>query len=209
MFKSVNKVIYILVGTDFFYNSAFGAFAPIFAIFITGQIAGGSAKVAGFATASYWVVKSVFQLFIARFLDRTDGEWDEFWAVFLGYFFSGFVPLGYLFATEPWHLYALQGFLGFTMAWAIPAWYSIFTRHVDRWRIGFEWSLQSVFAVGISAAGSAALGGFLADRFGFRILFLASGILAIASSFLILTLRKHLLPRDNREKVLPERIHHR
>ena len=209
MFKNINVVIRFLVITDFFYNSAFGSFAPVFAIFITNQIEGGSASVAGFAAAAYWLTKSIFQLPIARFLDRTDGERDEFWAVFFGYIFSGFVPLGYIFAREPWHLYALQAFLGFAMAWAVPGWYSIFTRHVDRWRIGFEWSLQSVFAVGLATSASAALGGFLADRFGFGILFLGASFLAVAASFILLGLRKHLLPRDHREKVMPERVHHR
>lgn len=207
MFQNINKVVRILVITDFFYNTAFGSFAPIFAIFITGQIEGGSAKVAGFATASYWIVKSLFQFPIARFLDKTAGERDEFLAVFFGYLVSGLVPIGYIFAYKPWHLYALQAFLGFAMAWAVPAWYSIFTRHVDKWRIGFEWSLQSVFAVGLATAAAATLGGYLADKFGFRTLFLVAGILALSASFLLLALRQHLLPRDHREKVWPEHHH--
>jgi MFS family permease len=213
MFKSINKVIYILVAADFFYNSAFGAFAPVFAIFITGQIRNGSATVAGFATAIYWLVKSVFQLPVARFLDKTDGERDEFLAIFLGYFLSAFVPLGYVFATAPWHLYLLQGFLGFVMAWAVPAWYSTFTRNVDKWRIGFEWSLESVLAVGVATSLSAALGGFIVDHFGFKTLFLLSSLLAFVSSFIVLNLRKYLLPPGFNEnkpaRVWPERGHQR
>lgn len=208
MFKNINKVVKLIVITDFFYNSAFASFAPVFAIFITGQIAGGSAKVAGFATAAYWITKSIFQLPIARFLDRTDGEHDDFVAMFLGYFFSGFVPLGYLFASEPWHIYALQAFLGFSMAWAVPSWYAIFTRHVDKWRISFEWSLQSVFSVGVATSAAAALGGYVAETFGFRILFFAAGILAISSSLLLFGLKKHLLPLAPKEKIIPERKKH-
>lgn len=205
MFKGINRAVRVLVTTDFFYNAAFGSFAPVFAIFIIGQIAGGSASVAGFATAAYWVVKSIFQLPIARFLDRTDGERDDFWALFFGYLASSLVPFAYLFAREPWHLYAIQGFLGFAMAWAVPAWYAIFTRHVDRDRIGFEWSLQSVFAVGISTALAAAAGGFLAEKFGFQALFVVSGFASLAASFLLLRLRPHLLPRDHRAPAFPER----
>lgn len=205
MFKGINRAVRVLITTDFFYNAAFGSFAPVFAIFITGQIAGGSASVAGFATAAYWAVKSVFQLPIARFLDRTDGERDDFWALFLGYLASSLVPFAYIFARAPWHLYVIQGFLGFVMAWAIPAWYAIFTRHVDRDRIGFEWSLQSVFAVGIATAIAAAAGGFLAERVGFQALFAVSGVVSFISSFLLLRLRSHLLPRDRRAPAFPER----
>ena len=208
MFKNINNVIKILVSVDFFYNSAFGSFGPVFAIFITNQIAGGSAKVAGFAAAFYWLTKSVIQLPIARFLDKTDGERDDFWAMFFGYLFSGLVPIAYIFATEPWHLYVIQAFLGFCMAWAVPAWYSIFTRHVDKWRISFEWSLESVFAVGIATAAATAVGGYIADQFGFDILFAGAGLLAIISSFLLLPIRSYLLPKDHQEKVMPERRHH-
>src|SRR3989344_4850002 len=191
MFKNINKVVKVFVIADFFYNSAFSSFAPIFAIFITGQIAGGSASVAGFATAIYWAVKSICQLPIARFLDRTDGEHDDFWAIFV---------------REPWHLYAIQGVYGFIMAWVVPAWYSIFTRHVDKWRISFEWSLESVFSVGMAAAGAAALGGYLADRFGFQFLFLISGAIAILSSFMILLVKRHLIAGGgSQERVLPEK----
>ncbi|HEY4475700.1 MAG TPA: MFS transporter [Candidatus Paceibacterota bacterium] len=212
MFSHINKVVRLMVVTDFFVNSAFGSFGPVFAIFITSQIAGGSAKVAGFAASIYWIVKSAIQLPIARFLDKTDGERDEFWAVFFGYFLSGLTPFAYLFITEPWHLYLTQAFLGVTMAFAVPAWYSIFTRHVDKWRISFEWSLESVFAVGAATALATAVGGYVADVFGFRVLFIFAGLLATLSSFLLLPLRKHLLPKSQLktlEKIFPERHHRR
>ncbi|MEK7641226.1 MAG: MFS transporter [Patescibacteria group bacterium] len=209
MFKNINPVVKIFVIADFFYNAAFASFAPVFAIFITGQIVGGSASVAGFATATYWVVKSIFQLPVARFLDRTDGERDDFWAMWAGYFLTGFIPIAYIFVKEPWHLYLIQGIHGFIMAWLVPAWYSIFTRHVDKWRISFEWSLESVFSVGMATAAAAALGGYLVDTFGFELLFLASGITAIASSFMILMARRHLVGKNRQERVFPEKPHGR
>ncbi|MEK7630006.1 MAG: MFS transporter [Patescibacteria group bacterium] len=205
MFKNVNKVVKRLILIDFFTNSAFGSFMPLLAIFITRQIADGSAQVAGFAVSVFWIVKSFFQLPIARFLDRTDGERDDFWAMFLGYFFSGFIPILYIFVETPTQLYAVQAIYGFLMAWAVPSWYGIFTRHVDKWRISFEWSLQSVFSVGTATAFAAALGGYLADHYGFRIIFLFAGLISILISLLFLTIRKEMLPRRGEEKILPER----
>lgn len=209
MFKQINKVIRTMVVADFFYNSAFASFGPVFAIFITSQIAGGSAKVAGLAASIYWIVKSVFQLPIARFLDTTDGERDDFWAMFFGYFLSGLVPLLYIFAKTPAHLYLIQAIYGLIMAWAVPAWYSIFTRHVDKWRISFEWSLDSVFSVGLAASAATALGGFIADRFGFTVLFISSAILAVFSSGLLLSLKGELRARRLDEKIMPELPQHR
>lgn len=193
-----------MIFADFFFNGAFGVFAPVFAIFITGQIADGSAKVAGLSAAVYWIVKSVAQLPIARFLDKTDGERDDFWALFFGYFFASFVPLSYIFIDQPWQLYAVQGFLGFCMAWAVPSWYGIFTRHVDTWRVSFEWSMQSTFAVGAATAGASALGGYLVDIYGFNVLFIIATALSLIATFLLLAIKKEMKSRNHEERVLPE-----
>jgi MFS family permease len=205
MFSNINKVVRILVTADFFYNAAFASFAPVFAIFIAGNIVGGSASVAGYATAAYWVVKSLVQLPIARFLDASKGERRQFWAMFLGYVATGFVPLAYIFVRTPMDLYIIQAFYGFAMAWAVPSWYAIFTRHVDKWRISFEWSLESVFAVGMASAGAAALGGFIADRYGFEMLFFLAAAVSFIASFMMLMLRKHLLPHAQEARVFPDR----
>ena len=211
MFANINRVVWVMVVTDFFVNSAFGSFGPVFAIFITSQIAGGSAQVAGFAASVYWITKSLVQLPIARFLDKAHDERRHFWAVFLGYLFSSFTPFAYNFVTEPWQLYAVQAFLGICMAFAVPAWYSIFTRHVDKWRVSFEWSLESVFSVGAATAIATAVGGYVADRFGFPMLFNAAGTLAVLSSLFLLAMKNDLLPHppEGIERVFPERHHHR
>jgi len=202
----INRVVFTLTFLDFFVNSAFGVIAPFFAIFITQQIDGGSATVAGLATAIYWVVKSIFQLPVARWLDRTDGEIDEFWALFCGYLSLTVIPIIYFFAIKPWHIYAAQAIFGFIMAWAVPSWFSIFTRHIDKFRISFEWSLYSVFAVGIATAIAGAVGGILVDRLGFRFIFLLASALTLLAALGIWSIKKYIYPkRDHLERVIPER----
>lgn len=205
-----NRVVLTMVVVDFFVNGALGVIGPFFAIFITEQVRGGDIAAVGFATAAYWVTKSIFQLPIAKFLDKTDGEKDEFWAFFLGYLASSFVPLFYYFASEAWHIYLVQAFFGFAMAWAIPAWYAIFTRHLDRYAIGFEWSLVSVFSLGVAATLSAALGGMLIRGLGFRVVFLLASAVMFLSALAVLSIRKSIsLKRGSVEKVIPEFKHKR
>jgi len=206
--KNFNRVIVTMVTVDFFVNSAFGIISPFFAIFITRQIEGGTATVAGFAAASYWITKSVLQLPVSRFLDRTDGEKDEFLAFFLGYLTQSLIPIIYFFSSQPWHIYVAQIFYGSIMAWVVPAWYSIFTRHIDKFRISFEWSLYSVISVGIATSGAAAIGGVLIDKFGFRPLFLAASLISLISAMGLLSIKKHIFPKDHLFKVLPERKRH-
>ncbi|MEK7465529.1 MAG: MFS transporter [Patescibacteria group bacterium] len=206
MFQNINTIIKRLIFVDFFFNSALGTFAPIFAIFITRQITDGSASVVGMATAVFWIVKSIVQLPVARFLDKTKGEKDDFWTMFCGYIISALVPLGYLFVTKPWHLYVVQGIYGFAMALAVPSWYAIFTRHVDEWRISFEWSLQSVFSFGIPVAISAAVGGYIVDAFGFQVLFVIASVIAVGAALLQLPLRHEIRHQeDGQKRIFPER----
>lgn len=200
----INKVVRTLIIVDFFFNSAFGIFAPVFAIFITRQIQGGSATVVGLAVSVYWIVKSIIQLPVARFLDKTDGERDDFWALFFGYLFASLVPFSYILVTRPWQLYLVEGFLGFCMAWAVPAWYGIFTRHVDKWRISFEWSVQSVFSVGVAISIVSALSGYISDHYGFNVLFVIAGTLSFIAAFLLLLIRKEMRPLNHQERILPE-----
>jgi len=190
----VNRVIKTLVVADFIINSAFGLSAPIFAIFLIDNV-GGNAEVAGFAAAIYWIAKSLFQLPIANWLDKTDGEKDDFIALFIGQLIAGFTPFMYLFASLPWHVYAIEALLGLSMAFAVPAWYGIFTRHLDEGRASFEWSLESVFAVGVATAASSALGGIIANNYGFDVLFIIAGVLALTGAFAFLLLWPYLKRR--------------
>lgn len=202
----INSVILSLVFFDFFLNGAVGTIGPFFAIFISENVAGGTIAAAGIAVAIYWIVKSIVQLPIARWLDKTDGETDDFWALFIGYLGAAVVPMIYFFSTNIWHVFAAQAFFGFCMAWAVPAWFSIFTRHLDKFRIGFEWSLYSVFSVGAATAISGVLGGFLAEKYGFRIIFVLASVLMLAATLGLLTIRKRLYrSRASLTKVIPER----
>ena len=52
-----------------------------------------------------------------------------------------------------------------------PTWLAVFTRHIDKHKECREWTLHSNM-VGLGFATAAAFGGVLAERFGFRIIFL-------------------------------------
>lgn len=188
----INNVIKTLVMSDFIINSAFGLSAPVFAIFLVNNIQGGNVEVAGFAASVYWIAKSCLQLPIANFLDRTDGETDDFIALIVGQVVASFSLFMYIFATLPWHVYAIEAFLGISMAFAVPAWYGIFTRHIDKGRTSFEWSLESVFSVGVATAISSALGGIIANRYGFDALFLGAGLWALLGAISLALLYPYL-----------------
>ncbi len=177
----INHVVKTLVLSDFFINAGFAVFAPVFAIFVTKQIEGGTLAVVGFAAAIFQIFKSSLQIPIARYLDKNHGEYDDFYSMVLGTSLIALVPFLYLFATKATHIYMIQALYGIGASFAIPPWYAIFTRHVDKMKENVEWSLDSI-AIGIGAASSAALGGLLAEKFGFRFVFILGGIFAVVGA---------------------------
>jgi len=102
--RGFNKTIKTLIFSDFLLHSGWGLIGPIFAIFITQQIEGNVAAV-GFIAATYWFIKSVTQPFIAHFLDVKRGEKDDFKVLIWGMYLANLVPLGYLFASQLWHVF--------------------------------------------------------------------------------------------------------
>jgi len=174
----INHVIKIMVLSDFFINAGFSVFAPVFAVFVTKQIDGGSLQVVGFAAAIFQIFKSSLQIPIAKYLDKNHGEYDDFYSMVLGTSLIVLVPFLYLFATTANHVYMIQAIYGIGASFAISPWYAIFSRHLDKLQENVEWSLDSI-AIGVGAAASAALGGLLAEKFGFQFVFLLGGMLAI------------------------------
>jgi len=189
---AINKVIKILVPVDFSINFAIGSFTPIFAIFLTDNIAGGTVETAGFATAVYWLTKSIFQLPIAKFLDKNDGETDDFYALIIGNLMGSVAILLYSVATSIMHIFLIQAFLGLSMAISVPAWYGIFTRHIDTGKTSFEWSLESVFSISIGTAASSAIGGVIAHNLGFTTLFIIAFFISFAASLSLVYLKPYL-----------------
>ena len=198
----INKVIKILIASDFLLHSGWGLIGPIFAIFITQQIHGGSVAAVGFIAATYWFVKSVAQPFIAHFLDVKKGERDDFKLLIWGMYLANLVPLSYIFATQLWHVFLLEAIRGICMACVVPSWYGIFTRHIDRGWEAFSWSIQST-GIGFAAAFAAAFGGVLATLLGFKVVFVLVSIFGLISSSFLLSIRNQLFTKDHFDPKIP------
>lgn len=199
----INHVIKTLVVSDFFINAGFSVFAPIFAVFVTKQIPNGSLQVIGFAAALTQIFKVTLQIPIARYLDKNHGEYDDFYSMIFGSFLISIVPFLYLFATMPVHVYVFSAIYGVGLAFLVPPWYAIFSRHLDKMKENVEWSMDSV-AIGIASAGTAALGGVLATRLGFEAVFILGGSLAILGSIQQIKIYKDLKAKVGHGQVKPQ-----
>ena len=183
--KNINPVVRFLTISDIMILSGFGLISPIFAVFIVDIIKGGTLEVVGIASAVYLLTRSLIQIPAATMIDKIKGEKDDYWALQIGSLVFSFVPLFYLFISTPMELYFVQFFYGLASAFTYPAWLAIFTRHIDREHEGVEWGVYQTL-VDLGGAGTATLGGFLAYKFGFNLLFVLVSLVSFVGSFFLI-----------------------
>jgi MFS family permease len=179
---SLNRILNVLILSDFIILSAYGFIAPIFAIFLTEKIIGGTLVVVGIAEAVYLGAKSLLQVPIGIYIDRTEGQKLDFWLLFTGNLMMSVGLFLYLFAQFPWHIYLISLFFGVGNALAYPAWTGLFTRNIVENRESFAWS-YSTTVVELGSAVAAAVGAAIAQFLGFNILFIIVGLVSVLGTF--------------------------
>jgi len=198
----LNKVIKTLIISDFLMHAGWGLVVPIFAIFVTEQIEGGTIVVVGFIAATYWFIKSAVQPFIAHFVDVKKGEADDFKFLFYGLLFANLVPIGYVFASQVWHVFLLEAIRGICMACVVPGWAGIFIKNIDKGWESLSWSVDST-GLGFAAAFAAAFGGAMAAFLGFKVVFILISIFGLSATFLLLSVKDQLSLEKPFEPKLP------
>ena len=190
--KKINSVIRFLTLSDILIVGGFGLVLPIFAVYITESINGGTVEVIGIAMTIYLLTKSLGQIPVASIIDKIKGENDDFLVMFIGSIFYALIPLAYIFIKTPVELYVVQFFYGLAAAFVFPSWMAIFTRHIDKEHEGVEWGVYQTM-VDLGSAVTASLGGLIAYRFGFNMLFIIVSISIFLGSMFLLGVRKRMV----------------
>jgi len=190
----INRVVKFFILSDLTFLAGWGLLDPLFAVFITRNISGATVMTVGIMAGIYWLVKSALQIPISMFLDKNEGEKDDFYALVIGILLASLSLFSFLAASEVWHLYVIQFFKATAFALYVPAWTAILSRHLDKGKVAFEWALSSTsagFAIGITGL----ISGWLASL-GFNLIFLVGGFLGLCSAvFLMLAPNLILLPK--------------
>lgn len=185
----MNKVIWLLIVSDILILSAFGLIGPIFAIFLKEGIAGGSLAAAGIASSIFFIVKSATQLPLSKFLDDRK---DKLTFLIVGTFLIVAVPFIYTISPNVNYIYIAEAIYGLGAAMSYPAWFTLFTNHLDKKHQGWEWSVWGT-GTGVGAAITAYLGAILAQNFGFNFVFYTVGIFSFIGMMLLFFLSKKYL----------------
>lgn len=183
----MNKKLLLLILSDVLILSSFGLIGPIFAVFITNNIEGGTIVSAGLATTIFLIVKSVVQMPLSRFF--IDKEKHKTHSLLVGTLLIITVPFIYFSAKHINTIFLAQVVYGLGAAMAYPAWFSLFTNYIDKKHKGFEYTLWST-GIGVGGALSAYLGANIANLLGFRVLFFVVGLIAFFGFLLLITLNR-------------------
>lgn len=188
----VNRIVKYFILSDLTFLAGWGLLDPLFAVFITKNIPGSTMMTVGIMAAIYWGVKSIFQIPISMFLDKFDGEKDDFYALIVGILLASLTMFSFMAASQVWHLYLIQFFKAIAFALYVPAWTAILSRHLDRDKVAFEWALASTsagFAIGLTGL----VGGWLAEM-SFNLMFLVGGSLGLCSAIFLIMAPNLILP---------------
>ncbi len=168
----------VIVAETIFWASQ-NLFGPIFAIFVATKIAGGNIETAASVISLYWIVRIMLELFSTIFFNKPK-ESTRLLLVMFGMFFCGVAQLLFISAETMGHIYVIYSLIGIGIGLAAPQRNYLFSAHLDKNQETSEWGAYDVI-VFIGIAMATTLGGFIATQYGFKTLFLVSGIFCIIS----------------------------
>ncbi len=186
----LNKIVKYLIYSDLIFYTGWGLISPIFAIFILQSIAGGNVFVVGMSAAVHLIARSLLRVPFGMQADKSQKR--AYWYMFWGLLIASFVPAGYIFSTNQWHIYILQAVLGISLAMSTAGWTGVFTKHIDRDKESTEWGIDAV-AIGIGPGIAGALGGIAVTYSSFSFVFAVVAIIGIIGTILLLAVKKDVL----------------
>ncbi len=180
----VGRLVKYFVLSDLFFLAGWGFIEPIFSVFIIEKVVGATLITVGIAAAIYWMIKSFFEIPIANLLDKTPGEKDDFIVLVGGLFLASLSAFAFAWVNQIWELYLVQAIHAIAFALYIPSWSAIFSRHLDKERVSFDWSLDSTVS-GVAAGVTGLISGIVAQMFGFTVVFFMAGTLSMIAAFIL------------------------
>ncbi len=190
--EKMHPVVRTLMITNILSLTGWAFISPIFAIYVVQNVKDGSIKAVGICFFIYWIVKGLLQIFISDYLDRVEGEADDYFTLILGQFLNTLVPLALLFLKTASGLYLIYFIYGIADALYVPPWNAIFTRYINPKRVSFEWTLNST-GFNFGSAFAILIGSSLVLIFGFPLIFFFVALSQGISLVILLSMKRYFI----------------
>ncbi|MBI2430610.1 MAG: MFS transporter [Candidatus Levybacteria bacterium] len=176
----INPIVKAYIVSESFLWSGWYLAIPLLSIFVVKYIPGSTIEQAGFSFSVYFVSRVIFELISGRYLKGSTDK-QKFSITIVGMICTSLAYLGMAFSANIMHVYFSFAIAGVGLGLATPAKNSLFSVHLDKNKESTEWSLADG-AQFTCIALATALGGFIANTFGFQVLFLIAAIINLIAT---------------------------
>lgn len=170
---------------------------PFLSIFFISELNGVTVTEIGISSLIFFLAFGLLEPVIGFFADHIEGMKDEVFFLIFGYFARGVLFLMFAFATNVWHLYMFQFFLGVFRAIAGPADKVLYAKYLQNRQTATLWGVDESLT-NISAALGSGVGGYFITLYGFRQMLIVTGILTIIAAFINIPLFKRARAKRKR-----------
>ena len=175
----INPLVEAFILSETFLWSAWYFVIPILAIFVVKNVKGGDIQIAAFAFSFYLVVRIIFEIITAGYLNKSSDRL-KFGATFFGILLTSISYLGFALSSSMEFLFISYAIMGVDLGIASPAKNALFVTHIDKNKEPTEWSIYDAVTF-LGMAFSTALGGYIANQYGFEFLFIFAFVLNLFS----------------------------
>ncbi|QQR84020.1 MFS transporter [Candidatus Peregrinibacteria bacterium] len=169
----MKKGIKILLVSDGWVNLALGMIGPIYAIFV--EEIGGDILDASWAFSTYMFTAGIIMYLLSKWEDKAKHK-EKF--VVAGYALTSLGCLMYFFVHNQATLLLTQAVLGLSVAILSPSFDAIYSHYVKASEEASNWGIWEALSY-IATAIAAIIGGYIANSFGFKTLFVVMFIVSL------------------------------
>ena len=182
-----NRALRILLWTNALILMAGAMFGPIYAIFV--EKIGGDLMDASFAWSAFALAAGITTFISGHFSDKMK---ENELLVVAGYVIMGIGFAGYMLVDSIIMLLIVEAVLGVGEAVYSPPFDAVYSKHLDGHRSGSHWGAWESMYYFVMTAGAIA-GGYVANHFGFNMLFTIMALLCFSSALYIYKLPRRVL----------------
>lgn len=181
----MKRGIKILLFADAWMTFALGMIGPIYAIFV--ERIGGDLLDASWAYFTFMLTSGVVMYSISRWENHVKHKEK---LVVAGYLIGAFGALLYYFVDGQSMLLITQVVLGFSVAILSPAFDAVYSHYVNKKKEASDWGAWESMGYLVTAIAALA-GGYIADIYGFKTLFIVMFISSICGAIISFRLFKN------------------
>lgn len=171
----INKSLKVLFGLNSIFVFGGSLFGPLYAVYIQGLDS--NIITVSLSWSVFMISSTIFMYFVSKYGDLVK---EQEYLLASGFLVRALAWFGYIFVTDVSGLILIQVVLALGEAFGTPAWNAIFAKHLDGHKEIMDysnWNIINNLVVAIATV----VGGVLVVEFGFRVLFVVMGLLALTS----------------------------